>query len=124
MQDQGELSTKTSSILVTGASGLLGRATLDWFGPRRRVCALTRSPPHRPLPPCAAVVVHDLQRPDDPPVPEAPETIIHLAQSPRFRDFPDGAVEVFDVNAGSVQRLLDWGVRSGVRRFIYASTGG
>ncbi len=118
------MSNHSSSILVTGASGLLGRATLTWLGTACRVYALTRKPPQQPLPQNAALVVHDLQRRDDLPLTEAPETIVHLAQSPRYRDFPEGATEVFDVNAGSTQRLLDWGYRNGVRRFIYASTGG
>ncbi len=118
------MTNASRSILVTGANGLLGRATLTWLGPARRVYALTRKPPRQPLPPNATVLVHDLQRRDDPPLPEAPDTIIHLAQSPRYHEFPDGATEVFDVNAGSTQRLLDWGYRNGVRRFIYASTGG
>jgi nucleoside-diphosphate-sugar epimerase len=68
--------------------------------------------------------VHDLQQRQELRLPERIETIVHLAQSPRYRDFPEGATEVFDVNAGATQRLLDWGHRNGVRRFIFASTGG
>ena len=49
---------------------------------------------------------------------------MHLAQSPRYRDFPEGALDVFEVNVGSTQRLLDWACRQGVKRFIYASSGG
>jgi UDP-glucose 4-epimerase len=121
---QGELSNSSRSILVTGANGLLGRATLARFGPVSCVYALTRTVPPTPLPANATHILHDLRQRDDPPLPEAPDTIIHLAQSSRFRDFPDGAAEVFEVNTGSTQRLLDWAHRIGVRRFIYASTGG
>lgn len=114
----------TAPILITGANGLLGSATVSAFAGTRRVVALVREAPSLPLPRDTDTVVHDLTSRKDPIMPEIPETIIHLAQSPRYRDFPAGAQDVFEVNVGSTQRLLDWAVRCGVRRFIYASTGG
>lgn len=115
---------KSEPVLVTGANGLLGRAVLARLGPSRRVCALVREQPRHPLPRGAVPIVHDLRRPRDPDLPEIPGTIVHLAQSPRYRDFPEGALDVFEVNVGSTQRLLDWARRQGVKRFIYASSGG
>lgn len=52
------------------------------------------------------------------------DVIIHLAQSDRFRDFPSGASDVFDVNIYSTARLLDMARQIGVQRFILASSGG
>lgn len=111
-------------VLVTGANGLLGRATLARIASARRVYGLVRAEPKRPPPDGATMVVHDLRQAADPDLPEAPETIVHLAQSPRYRDFPEGALDVFEVNVASTQRLLDYARRSGVRRFVYASSGG
>jgi len=112
------------SILVTGADGLIGRAAIARSDPACRIYALVKEQRERPLPAHSVALVHDLRRREDPPLSEAPETVIHLAQSARFRDFPDGADDVFEVNVGSTQRLLDWACRRNVKRFIYASSGG
>jgi len=114
----------TAAILVTGANGLVGRATLARLGPSRRVYAILRASPGNPLPAGALPVVHDLRRGEDPALAEIPETIVHLAQSARYRDFPEGALDVFEVNVGATQRLLDLASRTGVKRFVYASSGG
>ena len=57
-------------------------------------------------------------------LPQGVDGVIHLAQSRRFREFPEGARDVFGVNVGSTAALLDWSVRTGVRRFVLASSGG
>lgn len=111
-------------ILLTGAGGLIGRAILSGRDRSRRIYALFREPWQRPLPDHVTALVHDLRSHEAPQLPELPETLIHLAQSPRYRDFPDGAEDIFEVNVGSTQRLLDWAYRNGVKRFVYASSGG
>lgn len=57
-------------------------------------------------------------------LPSQLDTIIHLAQSPKFRDFPNSALDVFKVNIESTARLLDFAKRIGAKQFVYASTGG
>ncbi len=52
------------------------------------------------------------------------EAIIHLAQSASFRDFPAGAMDVFKVNIDSTAKLLEYANNVGVKKFIYASSGG
>lgn len=52
------------------------------------------------------------------------DTVVHLAQSAKFRDFPNHAREVFATNLQSTVGLLDWAREHHVRHFIYASTGG
>lgn len=111
-------------LLLTGASGLIGRAALSRLSQSHRVFALSREEPSLALPGQAQVIVHDLRSLEDPPLTQACDTIIHLAQSPRYRDFPQGASDVFELNVGATQRLLDWGRRHGVKRFVYASSGG
>ena len=104
--DRAARAEETAPVLVTGAAGFLGRAVVAHLCSSRRVCALVKQLPDRPLPSGAVPVVRD------------------LAQSPRYRDFPEGALDVFEVNVGSTQRLLDWAYRNQVKRFIYASSGG
>jgi nucleoside-diphosphate-sugar epimerase len=57
-------------------------------------------------------------------LPRDVDVIIHLAQSNQFRDFPEGALDVFKVNIDSTARLLDYGAKIGIEKFIYASSGG
>ena len=36
------------------------------------------------------------------------DVVIHLAQSRRYREFPDGAEDMFQVNVASAFELLEW----------------
>lgn len=110
-------------VLITGANGLLGRALVARLASYRDVYALARSRLSESFGAGVVAIEHDLRQQEVPRMAETPDTIVHLAQSPRHRDFPDGALDVFEVNTGSTQRLLDWAGRHGVKRFIYASTG-
>jgi nucleoside-diphosphate-sugar epimerase len=56
--------------------------------------------------------------------PKHVDVIIHLAQSRRFREFPEAAMDIFVVNVVSTLRLLEYARQVGVRQFIYASSGG
>ncbi len=57
-------------------------------------------------------------------LPNEIDVVIHLAQSSLFRDFPDSALDTFNVNIASTARLLDYAKRVGAKQFIYASSGG
>ena len=57
-------------------------------------------------------------------LPERIDCIFHLAQSSKFRDFPESSMDVFNVNINSTARLLDYAKGVGAQKFIYASTGG
>jgi nucleoside-diphosphate-sugar epimerase len=52
------------------------------------------------------------------------DAIIHLAQSEDFRVFPGKAEAVFNVNTLSTVKLISFAVKTGVKKFIYASSGG
>ncbi len=57
-------------------------------------------------------------------LPVGMDAVMSLAQSEHFRNFPDRAVNVFDVNVRGQLQLLDWAQRQGVGRYIMASSGG
>jgi nucleoside-diphosphate-sugar epimerase len=57
-------------------------------------------------------------------LPDSIDIIIHLAQSDDFRNFPEKANNIFNVNVLSTQRLLDFALKSGCKKFIYTSSGG
>ena len=111
-------------VLVTGAAGLIGRHLIEALRTHHEVHAL-----HRPGSPGegsgARWIATDLtDRIFLDALPIGVDGVIHLAQSRRFRDFPEGARDVFGVNVESTAALLDWSVRTGVRRFVLASSGG
>jgi UDP-glucose 4-epimerase len=118
----------SETILVTGATGFLGRhvcRSLVQSG--HTVIGVTRpgtSP--RKVPPGAVTgwLEWDLAQPAMPDVPCRPTVIIHLAQSGRFREFPAGARDMFAVNVDATLQLLEFARRNNARRILYASTGG
>jgi nucleoside-diphosphate-sugar epimerase len=108
-------------ILLTGASGLIGRHVSRLLARTHEVLEVTR--------PGAADgpngVSWDLTSPELPAsMPSNVDTVVHLAQSVRFRDFPDEAPDIFGVNVASTARLLEWCRKTNVRRFVLASSGG
>lgn len=56
-------------------------------------------------------------------LPDVIQVVIHLAQSPMYRQFPDGAQDMMQVNVDGTFRLLEWARKSNVKKFILASTG-
>jgi UDP-glucose 4-epimerase len=108
-------------ILLTGATGFIGRRLTSLLKDRRHeiFCLL------RPGTPCVASVTPvfcDLSRLASIEAFPSVDTIIHLAQSHQYRNFPVAAEDIFAVNTGATARLLDFARRAGVQRFILAST--
>lgn len=111
-------------VLVTGATGLIGRHLLERISEANEVTALVRGPVPG-LGPDIVLVRQDLSRPlNREALPEHIDAVIHLAQSERFREFPDGAEDVFAVNVQSTLGLLEYARTAGASRFVLASTGG
>jgi UDP-glucose 4-epimerase len=111
-------------VLVTGGTGLVGGSLLPRLAPNHEVIALARREPDT-VPSGVQFVRGDLSASELPEeLPAEIDGVIHLAQSMRYRDFPDGAEDVFLVNVHSTFRLLDYARRAGASSFVLASTGG
>src|ERR1700751_2829563 len=111
------------TMLVTGGSGFLGRSLLPMLSQRRDIVAL-----HRPGTEPSAVdgvrwVEQELAEPLSAALPDRIDAVLHLAQSSRYREFPDGAVDVMEINTMATTRLLDYCRRAGGETFVYASSG-
>lgn len=113
------------TVLLTGATGFIGRHLLTWLAGAHDVMAIARGAPPDELAGLATWIRHDLSQPlDRSMLPASVDTIVHLAQSPRYRDFPDGAAEVFALNVAAPAQLLDYARSAGAQRFVLCSTGG
>jgi len=108
-------------ILLTGATGFLGSRVARLLAGRHEVFATTRG---QPVGEGAVPLLVDLCAPPRAEAWPRVDAIVHLAQAGDYAEFPSGAGEVFAVAAAATQTLLDHAVRTGTRRFLYASTGG
>jgi UDP-glucose 4-epimerase len=111
--------------LVTGATGLIGRHLIARMATRHELVCISRSEPDAELTGVAEWLRLDLAEPiSRQSLPGEVDAIVHLAQSDRYREFPDGAEDLFAVNVRSTLELLEYGRRVGARAFVLASTGG
>jgi UDP-glucose 4-epimerase len=110
-------------VLLTGSTGLVGSALLPRLAARGEVLAI--HPSERNPKPVEGVrwIEQNLAQPLSPELPDRIDAVIHLAQSLRYREFPDGAIDMHEVNTAATVRLLDYCRRAGGTTFTYASTG-
>jgi UDP-glucose 4-epimerase len=108
-------------ILVTGATGLVGSAAAESLvRAGHRVVALGR----RPAPGAAGFVEQDLERPlDTAKLPTRLDAVVHLARSPRIRDFPASAPAIHAIDVRTAVDLASEAAERGARSFVYASSG-
>jgi len=115
-----------SVVVITGARGLVGSHLLPLFSQADELHVLvrSRSTEYEGLPNVRQHVSDLAGHLDLSSLPPRIDSVVHLAQSPRFREFPEQALDVFDVNVSSLVRLLDYARRAGAKSFLIASSGG
>jgi UDP-glucose 4-epimerase len=112
-------------ILVTGATGFIGSRLLPRLVREHEVVAVARPGSTTSGTEEASWVEQDLIEPlRREALPTQVDAVIHLAQSRRYKQFPEGAADVFGINVHSTFRLLEYAREVGASRFIFASTGG
>ncbi len=108
-------------ILLTGATGFIGRHLAAELTQRHELVAVGRGRPEMR----AEWIEQDLALPLNlAALPQRLDAVVHLAQSRRYRDFPDGAEDMFSINVLSTFSLLEHARAAGAKTFIFASTGG
>jgi nucleoside-diphosphate-sugar epimerase len=114
-----------SRILITGAAGFIGSRLVSTLRGKHELFALIRPETRREKLAGVEWLEQDLSQPlDEARLPDRMDAIIHLAQSRRYRNFPEGSKDIFDVNIGSTFQLLEYARRVGVEHFLFASSGG
>lgn len=110
--------------LVTGANGLLGRALCNKLSQDWDLYAIVKSKPKNPVDSINYIFLDLSLEFSFDELPFEIDCVVHLAQSNRYKDFPEGASDVFSINVKSTHVLLEYSRRSNVKHFIYASSGG
>lgn len=115
------------TCLISGSSGLIGSNLVAALSQAKEPCEITTI--SRRLQTTGSQNITPLMLDlnqnwhiDD--LPQTMDTVVHLAQSEHFRDFPDSAESVFSVNTLSTLKLLEYARKVGAKTFILASSGG
>ena len=112
-------------VLVTGAAGLIGGSLCTLLSEKDYIVhALDRSErPPLGLPHNIWIQYDLAADPVTSLLPKNVDVVVHLAQSPRFREFPEGSRDVVKVNTLGTLDMLEYARNAGARQFILASSG-
>jgi UDP-glucose 4-epimerase len=111
--------------VITGASGLIGSKVVRALASAWEIHAVSRHCPSELTGP--NIVWHTMEASDaisSGTLPSRVDAVIYLAQSEYFRDFPERALEIFEVNTVAPLRYLDYAKRAHAQNFVYGSSGG
>ncbi len=109
-------------IVLTGGTGFIGSYLIRSLAANHELTCLVRDPSKLPQDSQVTAVQGDLGVAEGlSGLPQQADAVLHFAQA--NVPFPDSANELFEVNAGSTERLADYARRAGATRFIYASSG-
>jgi len=113
-------------ILITGATGCLGHALVPRLAAdgHKVVAVVSPGGAETGVAGAAETIGIDLGAPfDTGKLPSACDVVVHAAQSRRYRDFPDAAEHVVQINTVATHTLARYALRTGAKQFIYLSTG-
>lgn len=107
---------------MTGATGFVGRHLIPELAQNHDVTCIVRRPAHEVDLGAARAIEADLSDPSfGERLPRDMDVVVHLAQA--YLPFPDRAGDLFLVNAASTHWLAEYARRTGIGRFVFASSG-
>jgi nucleoside-diphosphate-sugar epimerase len=112
-------------VLVTGASGFIGRHLIDELLPTNEVVGVTYEAKQLREDKRLEWVRWDVGHPaPTAALPKRLDAVVHLAQTRNYRGFPERALEITQINLGGLINALDSARSAGARLFVLASSGG
>jgi len=114
-------------VLVTGATGLIGRALVERLASDGTAVTVVVRPGSAPAS-SAAVERHELDLTTPFTTADLPagrvDAVVHLAQHRDYASFPHGAGSVSSITIAAACRLAEYACELGASRFVFASSGG
>lgn len=112
------------NILLTGATGLLGSVVLPALKAQHTVSVISSVEQSNSNFTEINWIKCDLSRGLDlRSLPEHIDAVVHLAQSRLYKSFPENMLAIYEINVGSMAKLLDYAYHAGAKSFLYTSTG-
>jgi nucleoside-diphosphate-sugar epimerase len=106
-------------IFISGGGGYLARRLINSLSTQHEIYTSYRGDMATDG---SATWIHERDMPAD--LPGKIDSVIHLAQSSRYREFPDSACDMFSSNVAMTHALLEYARVAGAKTFVYSSTGG
>lgn len=119
-----ETVSDTLKVLITGVNGLLGRHAAYSLKEKYEIYGIVRKVPEVPIEGINYLQFDLAENWSHNSLPNDINVVIHLAQSSRFREFPEQALDIFRVNVDATAKLLNYARIIGVNSFVYVSSGG
>lgn len=116
-------------ILLTGANGFVAKRYVEMYADQHEIIALGRTPIPGEAGEKAGFIACDLGSPSGLPdliaaggLPEKIDAVVHMAVSRGHRDFPETAIDLFQVNTAATLYLLEYARKACASNFILGST--
>jgi len=108
--------------LLTGATGFIGTCLWGELLLKHKVFAVGRQE-RQPGEEGVTWIRADLSRPNvEQSLPDKIDVIVYMAQARQYHDFPNGALDVFNVNVSSLLFFLEYARQKEARKFVFTSS--
>jgi nucleoside-diphosphate-sugar epimerase len=109
------------NLLITGASGFIGKHLINKLTNKHLVFGVSRCEILSDLK--INLIEADLSKPEfTKKFPNNIDCVVHLAQSNKYRDFPEYAHDIHKININATFEILEWCRLNKIKKYILAST--
>tara|TARA_Y100001968_G_C19387206_1_gene733522 strand:- start:191 stop:1057 length:867 start_codon:yes stop_codon:yes gene_type:complete len=106
-------------VLLTGAGGFIGRNFFNKYKNSYKIVGITKKVSSY----SNDFIEVDLSNPSFTDyLPDSCDVVIHMAHSKLYREFPEGADDMREININSTCRLLEWARKKKIEHFLFFST--